>query len=167
MRRLIVIDNSQGYLAIDPKLMDGRFEFMDLGADGLVKRKGSLTKSAQDAQEFLESLTFGDLRNEGLPPQVERTLLQLEALLAAQCMGSGYCCVKAQCQTSLAIHGAQPLCPELGWNGTRHVCKLMLLPGAEGARYREAQYAGEGCSSSLNSWRREPLKDRRHLAVTK
>jgi hypothetical protein len=26
-------------------------------------------------------------------------------------------------------------------------------------------YAGEGCSSSLNSWRREPLKDRRKLQV--
>jgi len=166
MRRLIVVTTPGGYLAIDPKMMDGHLEFCELGAEGQIKRKGRLAKSPEDVQEFLESLTFGDIRSE-LSQQVERTLLQVEALLAAQCMGSGYCCVKAQCQTSLAMHGSQPLCPELDWNGTRHVCKLMLLPGAEGARYREAQYAGEGCSSSLNSWRREPLKDRRQLEVIK
>lgn len=81
------------------------------------------------------------------------------------CIGSGYCCVKVQCSISLAKHGQQKLCPELDWNGKRHVCKLMLLPGKAGARHRADLYEGAGCCSSLNSWRREPLKDRRKLEV--
>ena len=52
------------------------------------------------------------------------------------------------------------LCPALQWNGQRHVCALMETPGEKGQRAREALYEGAGCSSNLNSWRREPLQDR-------
>ncbi len=82
-----------------------------------------------------------------------------------QCVGSGYCCVKAQCMVSLALHGRKDECPELDWNGQRHVCKLMLMPDPQGANVRRQLSAGAGCCSSLNSWRREPLRDRRRLPV--
>jgi len=36
----------------------------------------------------------------------------------------------------------------------------MQLPGTLGETYRKELYAGEGCCANLNSWRREPLKDR-------
>lgn len=84
------------------------------------------------------------------------------------CVGSGYCCVKAQCAVSVAMHGVQPLgCPELEYNETerRHQCALMLRPGKEGERYQLLLHARAGCCSPLNSWRREPPRDRRRLEL--
>ena len=75
---------------------------------------------------------------------------------AAECVGSGLCCLKAQCVRSVMIHGAQERCPELDWNGARYVCKLMQLPDPEGAFYRDDLYAGAGCCMPLfNDWRRD------------
>jgi hypothetical protein len=75
------------------------------------------------------------------------------------CIGCGFCC-QTPCYVSARIYpGAKP-CPALKWNGERHVCDLMTLPGSLGAEYRKELYAGDGCCSNLNSWRREPLQDR-------
>lgn len=101
----------------------------------------------------------------------EFVALPVEKLLKARaCMGSGYCCVKSQCIFSVEAHGRlQPgkVCPSLLWNGERHLCELMQ----EGLGKFTDEYVkrtlaeGEGCCSPLNSWRREPLKDRRRLHV--
>ena len=78
------------------------------------------------------------------------------------CIGCGYCCTKSTCMYGNHLHPGlhDKICPELLWDGTRHVCKPMLQPGKAGEDCRLALYAGEGCCSNLNSWRREPLQDR-------
>ncbi len=83
------------------------------------------------------------------------------------CLGSGYCCMKSQCQLSVEKHGlVRGACPELQWNGERHLCGLMLdAERGEYAKYWLAE--GTGCCSPLNSWRREALRDRRHLPVVR
>lgn len=76
-----------------------------------------------------------------------------------ECVGCGYCCIKSVCLVSASLHKGFRECPELKWNGFRHVCKLMELLGERGERYRKELYAGEGCCSGLNTWRRE-IKNR-------
>lgn len=71
------------------------------------------------------------------------------------CVGCGHCCLTAQCVASVTIHGRMERCPSLEWNGTRYVCALMRLPGDEGAKWRKELYAGAGCCSPLNTWRRD------------
>lgn len=72
------------------------------------------------------------------------------------CVGCGYCCISAPCVAALKLHGSHlNHCPELHWNGARYVCRLMLREGKTGAFYRRELYAGEGCSSGLNTWRRD------------
>jgi hypothetical protein len=76
-----------------------------------------------------------------------------------ECIGCGFCC-QTPCGAGARLYpGAKP-CPALKWNGERHVCDLMTLPGSLGPEYRKELYAGEGCCSNLNSWRKEPLQDR-------
>ena len=78
-----------------------------------------------------------------------------------ECIGCGFCCTKAKCAAGARLYPtAKGVCPALKWNGTRHVCDLMEIPGALGAQYRKELYAGEGCCMNLNSWRTEPLQDR-------
>lgn len=93
----------------------------------------------------------------------------LNGIEIKECVGCGYCCVKAPCSAAQRIHGYNGLvnekglteCPELQWDGSRHVCRLMTLPDPLGFEFRQELYAGEGCCASLfNSWRDE-LKDRR------
>ena len=76
------------------------------------------------------------------------------------CVGCGFCCMQTPCGACLRIYPGAKICPALKWNGKRHYCDLMTLPGNLGAEYRKELYAGEGCCSNLNSWRREPLQDR-------
>lgn len=82
----------------------------------------------------------------------------------ASCIGCGWCCVKAQCSTSLRLHNVLPECPELYWNGERHLCKLAMLPEPIVRDYRQELHIGAGCCANMNSWRREPLKDRRKIS---
>jgi hypothetical protein len=92
-----------------------------------------------------------------------RKFIELEMGVIKPCIGCGFCCVQAMCVAGRYLHPElddQVVCPELHWNGQRHVCLLMEQPGIAGERYRQGLYAGEGCCSNLNSWRREPLKNR-------
>lgn len=78
-----------------------------------------------------------------------------------ECVGCGFCCSTALCDAAVRLYGRVALpCPALKWDGTKNRCELMALPGNLGEWYRKNLYAGEGCCSNLNSWRREPLKDR-------
>lgn len=75
-----------------------------------------------------------------------------------ECVGCGFCCLKAPCQVALRINGGGiSRCPHLIWDSSRYVCDLMRLPGKVGEGYREELYAGTGCSCSLNSWREEVI----------
>ena len=75
-----------------------------------------------------------------------------------KCVGCGYCCIAAPCPVSRRIYGNGIVrCPELIWTPKkeRYLCRLMTLPGGIGNRYREELYAGAGCCSGLNSWRKD------------
>jgi hypothetical protein len=78
----------------------------------------------------------------------------------SECVGCGYCCIKTQCDASRRLYGVVDLCPQLSWveDKKRYVCELMMLPGDLGISYRKQLYAGEGCCSSLNDWRRDVKK---------
>ena len=78
------------------------------------------------------------------------------------CIGSGYCCWKAPCVEAAAqgVEGGGP-CPFLRWTAQRHACGLLLdAEPQEAQRLKRSLAVGAGCGSALNSWRREPLKDR-------
>ena len=83
----------------------------------------------------------------------------IEDLKPSPCVGCGYCCQKAPCEVAVRIYGPVNKCPELKWNGSRYVCRLMTLDGNLGFKYRKEIYANEGCCSSLNSWRKD-VKER-------
>ncbi len=89
----------------------------------------------------------------------ERLQRMVEGGYIRLCVGSGHCCVQAQCMGSLQLHGKRAVCPELLWDGERHRCGLMAGDAAE--YWRERLYEGRGCPSSLNSWRKD-LRDRRN-----
>lgn len=80
------------------------------------------------------------------------------------CIGCGFCCVKAPCVASVLLYRESSPCPALTWDeeNQRHWCELGLFPGPLGEFYRQEMYMGipGGCSSNLNSWRKEPLQDR-------
>ncbi len=76
------------------------------------------------------------------------------------CIGCGYCCRQALCDFAKYQHPTAEYCPELKWNGERHLCQLMLLPGEEGQSYRDLLRAEMGCLSPYNPWWIEPLRDR-------
>ncbi len=76
------------------------------------------------------------------------------------CIGCGYCCIKTKCEAGHRLYAETTPCPALIWNGERHVCDLMNLPGTLGDKFKKELHAGAGCCSNLNSWRREPLINR-------
>lgn len=94
------------------------------------------------------------------------------AARASGCVGCGYCCIAAPCHLRTpAIDavledatrtGRWPGCPELVYEDSRHWCGLVLRASAEkSGDLRQALAIGGGCSSNMNSWRREPIRDRR------
>ena len=72
----------------------------------------------------------------------------------SKCVGCGYCCWVAQCSLSLHLYDKRDICPDLYWDNNlkRHFCK-------QAKEYAEVLYIEAGCSSSLNSWRRN-VRDR-------
>jgi len=82
------------------------------------------------------------------------------------CVGCGFCCLQAKCQAAIRLYGPSGTCKSLIWNDNekRYFCDLMLLPGKIGEKYKEELYAGEGCCSSLNSWRND-IKNRTPIEV--
>lgn len=84
-----------------------------------------------------------------------------EKLKVRLCVGCGYCCTKAPCGAAVRLYRGATICPQLTWNeeDKRYFCGLMLISGQLGEYYRKELYAGEGCCSGLNSWRRD-VKER-------
>ena len=71
----------------------------------------------------------------------------------AKCVGCGYCCMKTPCDASRRLYPGVKICPQLLWLDDRYECGLMKISGLVGEGYRKELAAGEGCCSSLNSWR--------------
>lgn len=88
----------------------------------------------------------------------------IEGVRVKDCVGCGFCCIKARCTVSLRIW---PLtkgneCPGLFWTGERYICKLAAMDGPKGVDFRVELHVGAGCCASLNTWRNEiiPRRDR-------
>lgn len=85
------------------------------------------------------------------------------------CIGCGYCCMKVPCQLVEVVGGEWHGCPHLTFAQGRHWCRLVvhyqlnegLQPGSQDVDVNAVLSIGDGCCSSMNSWRREPLQDRR------
>ncbi len=76
------------------------------------------------------------------------------------CVGCGYCCIRQTCTFGRQRHpeATGRLCPELAWNGSRYICRMMTLPDRMTAFYREQLQAGLGCRSYCNPWRNDVKK---------
>jgi len=89
-------------------------------------------------------------------------IIQTESQIqTAECVGCGYCCMKAPCAASSRLYPGVTHCPQLVWSDdlSRYLCKLALLPGEVGERYRKELAINAGCSSSLfNTWREDVHK---------
>ncbi len=78
-----------------------------------------------------------------------------------QCVGCGFCCIKAPCgivrrERPEFEWGGEDGCPELEWSDEegRYFCGV--VKGAEGELKEQCSkelYIGEGCCCGLNSWR--------------
>jgi len=62
--------------------------------------------------------------------------------------------MKTPCDASRRLYAGATLCPQLFWTDERYECGLMKIGGLVGEGYRKELYAGAGCCSSLNSWRK-------------
>jgi hypothetical protein len=78
-----------------------------------------------------------------------------------RCVGCGYCCITAPCAASVRLYPGATTCPQLEWDGERYICGLMRIPGLLGENYRAELYAGAGCCSNLNDWRKDVKKRHR------
>jgi len=72
---------------------------------------------------------------------------------ANPCVGCGYCCIKVMCWIGLSKHGFNERCPALTWSDSneRYYCKL----AQEDATIADNLHIGAGCSSDLNTWRKD------------
>lgn len=72
-----------------------------------------------------------------------------------QCVGCGYCCIKAMCSVGVYFNDGkrEDRCPFLVWDEevNRYFCKLVV----DGTIIPEALGIGLGCCSNLNSWRKD------------
>ena len=87
-----------------------------------------------------------------------------ENLKVRDCVGCGFCCIKAPCELSRRIYdGASTSCPALIWNKKeqRYYCDL-VLSGPRKEEYSRELYIAEGCCCGLNSWRNDiqPRRDK-------
>jgi len=78
-----------------------------------------------------------------------------EDIKIKECVGCGFCCLKARCIASLRLHHSAKECPELRWDEekNRYFCKLAEIKGPLGDNYKKELYIGAGCCMSLNTWR--------------
>jgi len=74
-----------------------------------------------------------------------------------ECVGCGFCCIKAPCEAARRLYGSVAKCRQLEWieKEGRYRCGLMMFAGPLGEQYRKELHAGAGCCSNLNSWRRD------------
>jgi len=68
------------------------------------------------------------------------------------CVGCGFCCMQAPCCFGAADESGR--CLALHWDGQQYRCLLADIP-----LVYEGMAMGEGCCSSLNTWRKD-VKER-------
>lgn len=80
----------------------------------------------------------------------DKSRLDYDEMFYAPCVGCGYCCLSAPCQSNWVQNGR---CVKLIWDKTkeRYLCQKAL----EDKLFCEYMAIGAGCSSSLNTWRRD------------
>jgi hypothetical protein len=80
--------------------------------------------------------------------------------------------MRAPCSASARLYPGATICPQLQWHEDkgRHMCGLMMIPGIVGESYRKELFAGAGCCSNLNDWRKDvkqrtPISDGLHNII--
>ena len=79
------------------------------------------------------------------------------------CIGCGYCCLKAKCIAGARLYGVSDnTCEALVFDekDQRHKCKLVMFGNSLSDHYKNELHIGEGCCSSMNTWRKEPIQNR-------
>jgi len=85
------------------------------------------------------------------------------------CVGCGHCCMTGPCHLFLERHPIDALsdgwkgCPELVFKHGRHWCGIVIgcVDVKEMFLMMVELGVGFGCCSTFNTWRREPIVDRR------
>jgi len=73
------------------------------------------------------------------------------------CKGCGYCCHKAMCAPGVMLVGKMERhCPGLYWDSSEN--KYRCAYAKNNNTFAAAIWAGEGCCSPLNSWRKDVRK---------
>jgi hypothetical protein len=114
----------------------------------LCKQNGKKAKgfSDKEIEEIKNNLRFKlpeILKKEGIQKRVPH-----------ECVGCGYCCLKAPCGYEVMTHGYNnKRCPELYWDesNNRYKCKA----AEKDPEVAKNLYIGEGCCSNMNSYRKE------------
>jgi len=77
-----------------------------------------------------------------------------------RCCGCGYCCSKTPCALGISEGATTAPCKFLVHRDKKYRCGLVVFARNERERQRimEWLYIGAGCSSSLNSKRREMIR---------
>jgi len=75
--------------------------------------------------------------------------------------------MQTPCEASRRLYKTADICPQLLWDDERkrYFCGLMQLPGNIGFEYKKELYAGAGCCSNLNDWRKD-VKNRSRGALS-
>jgi len=90
---------------------------------------------------------------------------------AVECVGCGYCCIKATCVVGARHYGETKPCPALEWDEvqSRHTCSFCTygdkFVDVQVDHYRQELSVGAGCCMSLfNTWR-EDIRDRTKVVL--
>ena len=83
-----------------------------------------------------------------------------DEIITQPCVGCGFCCLKVPCEASRRLGYGSTKCQFLLWveQEKRYKCELMMFAGPLGEAYRKELYAGAGCCSNLNTWRKDVKK---------
>jgi hypothetical protein len=75
--------------------------------------------------------------------------------MTSQCVGCGFCCIKAMCTAGVSFYRRRvKRCPYLVWFENRYWCKLVQ----DGLVSKHHLHIGTGCTSTLNTWRKDVKK---------
>jgi hypothetical protein len=90
-------------------------------------------------------------------------ILEFDPDLNKNCVGCGYCCIRAMCRIGLEKYGLHDICPGLFWDGKKYRCRLVR------SNYKNIILIlaiGKGCCSNLNTWRKN-VRERDNKEIEK
>jgi hypothetical protein len=81
-------------------------------------------------------------------------------MIVSPCVGCGFCCIQTPCWVAYRVYGEEigRTCPALVFSNeqSRYLCHLIIDDPNIGIEL----YAGEGCCSDMNGWRKDVIPRR-------